>query len=79
MGLVVMVGCRSGRSLWYQSLNVKSKVFNLSLNIKKPVLLQGKLFYSNYLGVLNDHFVVLKMAVDIPLTEIILILTQIRV
>ncbi len=44
---------------------------NLSLNTKKPTLLQDKL--------LDDHFAVLKMAIDELLTELILILTQIRV
>ncbi len=48
---------------------------HISPNIKKPALLQDKLFYSKYSRVLDDHFAVLKMAV----TELLRILTQIRV
>ncbi len=52
---------------------------HLSLNTKTSALLQDKLFYYNYLQVLDDHFAALKMSVDILFTEIILSLTQIRV
>ncbi len=39
---------------------------------QKPTLLQDKLLFLNYSRVLDDHFAVLKMAVDALLTEIIL-------
>ncbi len=52
---------------------------HLILNTEKPALLQDYFFHSNYSQDLNDHFAVLKMAVDILLTEIILILSQIPV
>ncbi len=52
---------------------------HLSLNTKKSALLQGKLFFSDYSQVLDDHFAALKLYVDIRFAEIILILTQIRV
>ncbi len=51
---------------------------HLSLNTKTSVLLQDKLFLSNYLQALDDHIAALKMPVDILFTEIILILTQVR-
>ncbi len=52
---------------------------HLSRNTKTSALLQDKLFFSNYSQVLDDHFATLKMSVDILFTEIILILTEIRV
>ncbi len=71
---------------FYAGLGVKLKSLisewncrQLSRNTKKPVFLQDNLFYSNYSWVLDDNFAVLKMAVDNLLTEIILILIQLRV
>ncbi len=52
---------------------------HLSLNTETSALLQDKLFFSYYSQVLDDHFAALKMSFDILFTEIILILTQIRV
>ncbi len=52
---------------------------NVSLNTKKPDWLQEELFFSNYFRVLDFHFAALGMAVDMLLTEIIIISTQIRV
>ncbi len=51
---------------------------HLRLNTKKAALLQDKLFYFNHSRVLDYRFAVLEMAVDVLLTEIIIILTPIR-
>ncbi len=62
-----------------KSLSREWNCHHLSLNTEKPALLQVKLFYFNYSRVLGDQVAALSIAVDVLLTEVIVILTQIRV
>ncbi len=62
-----------------KSLNREYNCRYLSLNTKKPALLQDKLFHANYSRVLDDRLTVLEMVVDQLLTDITLNLAQIQV
>ncbi len=74
---VKVISVRLGVKL--KSLSREWMCRHSSLNTKTFALLQDKLFFPNYSQVFDDHFVALKMSVDIQFTDIILILTQIRV
>ncbi len=60
-------------SVKLKSVSREWKCRHLSHNTRKSALLQDKLFYSNYLRVLDNRFVVLKIAAGVLLTEIILV------
>ncbi len=74
---VKVISVRLGVKL--KSLSRECMCHQLSLNTKSSALIQDKLFFSIYSQVLDDHFAAFKMSVDILFTEIILILSQIRV
>ncbi len=62
-----------------KSLSPERSCRHLSPNTKKAVLWQNKLVYSSKSYVLDDHFAALKTTLDKLFTEIIIMLTQIRV